>query len=242
VNLIWDVSADDASRVRTFLAKHGQTKFMKDREARNLRSDKPELTRDEVWTVLVGCLLTTQQRSGPASHVSRILDERPFPLSYERCREQPRAAKFCREVLTKSGGIRRAPTIGDEIEKNLRLLESRLWPALMRELNQLRAATTPSEEREVARYIARNFDGFGPKQSRNMIQWLGLSRYETPIDSRVTKWLNEFGFPIHLSAAPLSDEDYYCFVGDGFQALCAKASVYPCMLDAAIFESFDVSD
>jgi hypothetical protein len=65
------------------------------------------------------------------------------------------------------------------------------------------------------------------------------TRYEIPIDSKVTGWLNEFGFPIRLSAQALSDPNYFGFVSDGVQALCKKAGVLPCVLDAAVFSSFD---
>ena len=41
---------------------------------------------------------------------------------------------------------------------------------------------------------------------------------------------------------PLSDKGYYHFVSDGIQELCLKANVYPCILDAAIFSSFDEDD
>ena len=44
---------------------------------------------------------------------------------------------------------------------------------------------TPREtEAEVADYINDTFRGFGPKQSRNILQELGLTRYEIPIDNR----------------------------------------------------------
>lgn len=43
---------------------------------------------------------------------------------------------------------------------------------------------------EAANFIQDRFKGFVPKQSRNLFQTTGLSRYETPIDSRITKWLN----------------------------------------------------
>jgi len=91
----------------------------------------------------------------------------------------------------------------------------------------------------VAEYIAANLKGFGPKQSRNLLQWLGLSRYEIPLDSRITKWLNEFGFPVKLSATALQDINYYNFVSDGFQKLAKTADIYPCVLDAIIFASYD---
>lgn len=81
--------------------------------------------------------------------------------------------------------------------------------------------------------------GFGPKQSRNLLQGLGLTKYEIPIDSRITKWFNEFGFPVKLSASALSDLNYYKFVSKGLRELCDACNIYPCLLDAAIFSSFD---
>ncbi|MCK9270029.1 MAG: hypothetical protein WC271_07755 [Bacteroidales bacterium] len=84
-----------------------------------------------------------------------------------------------------------------------------------------------------------DFNGFGPKQSRNFLQALGLTKYEIPIDSRITTWLNDFGFPVTLTSSPLGDKGYYHFVSDGIQELCEKAEIYPCILDAAIFSSFD---
>ena len=66
-----------------------------------------------------------------------------------------------------------------------------------------------------------------------------MTRYEIPIDSRITKCLNRFGFPLRLSAGSLADEDYYTFISDGIQTLCREAEILPCVLDAAIFVSFD---
>ena len=93
----------------------------------------------------------------------------------------------------------------------------------------------------MAEFLADRIMGLGPKQSRNVLQFLGLTRYEIPIDSRVTGWLNEFGFPVRLSAQALSDPNYYCFVSDGLQVLCEEAGVVPCVLDAAVFSSYDAA-
>lgn len=107
------------------------------------------------------------------------------------------------------------------------------------QLSRLLGRTGARLERQVANFVDDNLAGFGPKQSRNFLQWLGLTKYEIPVDSRITKWLNEFGFPVMLSATALADRNYYEFVSEGIQSLCAKARVYPCVLDAAIFTSFD---
>jgi hypothetical protein len=68
---------------------------------------------------------------------------------------------------------------------------------------------------------------------------LGLTKYEIPIDSRITRWLNAFGFPFHLTAGALSDPHYYNLVSDGIQTMCKQSDVLPCVLDAAIFSSYD---
>lgn len=51
--------------------------------------------------------------------------------------------------------------------------------------------------------------------------------------------MNELGFPFRLSASALSDPNYYNLVTEGFQKLCEACGVVPCVLDAAIFASYD---
>lgn len=101
------------------------------------------------------------------------------------------------------------------------------------------ANSSPRLERETASFISASLKGFGPKQSRNMLQWLGLTRHKIPLDSRMIKWLNNTGFPIRLAAQGLADEAYYCFVLDGIQELCKHAKVPPCIFDVAVFASFE---
>ena len=98
---------------------------------------------------------------------------------------------------------------------------------------------TTETERKSAELIIDNLKGFGPKQSRNLLQSLGLTKIEIPVDSRIIKWLTAFGFPLKLSATALSDESYYNFVLVGFQRICEACDIFPCVMDAAIFSSFD---
>jgi len=46
-------------------------------------------------------------------------------------------------------------------------------------------------------------------------------------------------FPVPLSSAALGDEAYYVFLSDILRELCIKAGVLPCVLDAAVFASYD---
>lgn len=239
MQIIWEVEPQDVARVHTFFRAYEADPFVQERRRRNLAITKPSLDKVVVWDALVGCLLTTQQRSGPYSAISRFMGERPFPLGYDLCQSQKNLEIWAQKTLIKFGGIRRANILAGEIQVNFTNLESGLWPELLQQLDALRQPHDATDERAAAEFIRNNFKGFGPKQSRNLLQWLGLSLYEIPLDSRIAKWLKEFGFPVQLSAAALADPSYYNLISDGFQQLCAQSDLVPCLLDAAIFTSFD---
>lgn len=84
--------------------------------------------------------------------------------------------------------------------------------------------------------IAEIILGFGPKQSRNFLQHLGLTCFEIPLDSRLQKYF-EKELNWYISAKGLSDIKYYHLVMDSIQELCRQAKIYPCLLDAAIFNN-----
>jgi hypothetical protein len=195
--------------------------------------------RDVFWRQVVACLLTTVQRSGPNSFVARFLRTEPFPLTYQICIGQTDAENYTKDVLTKFGGIRRTNIISKQVATNLGKLKGETWEATCDSLDKLRETPNRSTEREVADYVRREYDGFGPKQSRNLLQSLGLTRYEIPIDSRITDWLRKLGFPFPLPAQALGDPDYYVFVMDRIEELCQACNVIPCILDASIFTSYD---
>jgi hypothetical protein len=235
----WRIDRRDAARVKALIREQSNNAFVKHRKSKNLAREKRSVRRSEFWRLMVSMRLTSIQRSGPRSHVTKFNRTRPFPLSYPAVRGAKRPKAFIAHALKRASGIRFVPTIARQLTHNFELLESGGWDQTLGQCNRLVRPVSPDVEREVARYIDDEFKGFGPKQARNLLQALGLTRYEIPIDSRVTEWLNEFGFPIALSAAALADRDYYEFVLDGVQALCEKAGVYPCILDAAVFAMRD---
>lgn len=235
----WIIDDADTQKVQSFVKEWSDDPFVRARIERNLADSKPLVTREAFWSGVYTCLLTTQQRSGPTSPVTKFLLLKPSPLRLGACENQKDLSAYATRVLSNSGGLRRTTIIGKELQANLPMLQGEAWKEVMQYLEAIRLEQTVEAERAAANVIQEKFRGFGPKQSRNMLQYLGLSRYEIPLDSRVTKWLRAFGFPIGLSAAVLGDSDYYEFVLDAVQALCRKAKVYPCLLDAAIFASFD---
>lgn len=239
MKLSWHITKNDIALVKTMVARYRDHPIVYDRISRNLSASKPLVTKERFWKTLVMALLTTQQPSGPKSAVIRILETSPFLLSYNNCLTSKNIAEFAAQTLIDFGGIRRHGVIGSELSTNLEKLESQLWPKLLEMLNNLRTATDQSTERMTADFLALNMKGLGPKQARNLLQALGLTRYEMPIDSRVVKWLKIAKFPVPLNPTALSDRDYYCFVLDGIQDLCNAAKEFPCVLDGAIFASFD---
>jgi hypothetical protein len=146
-------------------------------------------------------------------------------------------------ALSAFGGLRRGPTVAGQAAANLARLEAGDWLRVEKKFQELLLCRSRepqpgdfAEERQAALFVQADSDGFGPKQSRNFWQWLGLTRFESPLDSRVTAWLNsKHIFPFVLSAQALADENYYAFVMDGVHNLCAAAGILPCVFDAAVF-------
>jgi hypothetical protein len=239
MKLIWSVTKRDASYIKAFVREHKANAFVRARVERNVNGGHAQLTKAVVWRHLVSCLLTTQQRSGPTSRVQAFVSARPFPLGYGRIREAANIERFTAKAIRDFGGLRRADTIAKELAENAGWFEGARWTELRTRLEALPGARSHLRERETARWLAAGFRGRGPKQSRNFLQSLGLTKYETPIDSRIIKWLNTIEFPIHLSSVGLSDPDYYEFVSDGFRELAEAAGVLPCVLDAAVFAAVD---
>jgi hypothetical protein len=239
MDILWQIHKEDITKVQEFYNQYRLNPFVQNRIKRNVERNFSDFSREYFWKAMVSCLLTTQQRSGPNSSVTKFICSEPFPLSYAECKIN-NLAHFVQKIISDFGGIRRAPTIGEELENNLNWLEAKGWETIKNMFEELKHGDSSELERKWAEFIIDSvLKGFGPKQSRNLLQSMGLTKYEIPIDSRITKWLDKFGFPLKLSASALADKYYYNFVLDGFQKLCKASDIYPCLLDAAIFSSFD---
>jgi len=235
----WIVEDVDISAVKRLVEEKGNTLFVKSRMAKNvIGTNRPEINETNIWYSMISCLVTTQQRSGPDSKVNKFLTEKPFSLSLENCRKSKNLLDVMSTIIS-SKGIRRNITISEQAVRNFTSLESDNWKVVKDILLELSNNSNREIERKAARKVQDYFTGFGPKQSRNFLQSLGLTKFEIPIDSRITKWLNEFGFPIKLSSNSLSDQNYYEFILDAVIQLCDACDIYPCILDAVVFSNSD---
>ena len=235
----WVYSARDVDVVRGLVAARESDAFLQLRKKRNVDRDRPAPSRERFWMAMIGCLLTTQQRAGPGYPVNRFLNLDPFPLRYEECVRQDDLESYVQNTISAFGGIRMAPTIAQRANANRARLENGLFEYLVTMLLDLEGIRDKRAERTIARTIDIELVGFGPKQSRNLIQWIGSSVYEIPIDSRLIKWIADKLSLEFLDPDRLSNLTYYERVLDLVQDLCASASVLPCLFDAAVFSSYD---
>ena len=206
-----------------------------DRRKRNIDgSESIVISKDEFWKGMLGALLTSVQRSGPSSPIAKFLEQDPNPLSLVNCKKSQNLEDYAVNLLREFGGIRRYNQIAESLTYNLEILESKKWK-ILDELNRKLPFKNHLEEQEIANKLM-DFKGIKSKQSRSLIQSLGITRYEIPIDSRVMEWLNnEIRFPIKLSSKGMQDENYYRFILTGIRTLCQEAEIFPCELDAMIF-------
>lgn len=246
MNLQWAVDQGDCAVVDQLIQREKDKEFFKIRIGRNVSGPPPEISHERIWKAFVLCLLTTQQRSGPGSAVMKFLCAQPFPLDLTTFRANYTSEGFA-AVLRSYGGIRRSPTIANQLFENLQTLENGGWQLVDEMVKRLmdQRCREPQDmdkrlERDMAVALDAGFAGIGPKQARNFWQHLGLTRYEIPVDSRISKWLSRVSFPIALSANLLANADYYNIVLDGIQLLCKASGVLPCLLDAAVFASYDL--
>ena len=236
-------SRDDVARVRNVVTSMADHAIVVERRERNVNRRGIDLSHATIWERQIGCLLTTRQKSSEDSAVQRFIRSTSPLLSLRQCEKARDIARLAESELSAFGGIRRTTIVPKQIAHNFHRLKARGWSELDALLSPLRKAPQSKEmERVCATGVDRLLKGFGPKQSRNLLQWLGLTQHEIPIDSRVIKWLRELGNSdsLHLlSSAALGETKYYCCIMDTIQALCAEAEVLPCIFDASVFASFE---
>jgi hypothetical protein len=233
----WIITLEDEARYREFVSKYRTAPKVEERWERNVQRTNVVISEDIVWECVVSCLLTTQQKSGRGSRVEQFIDSEAQLLSFPFCRESKSLADIATTSL-KTAGLRRTDRIAVEVVHAMDIFKNN-WQEFESELNKLNEHSAVGTERTAARWIQTKLKGFGPKQSRNLLQWLGLSQHEIPLDSRMIKVLKNLNFPVPLSATALADENYYCFIEDGLQDMLARIGVIPCIFDACAFASFE---
>jgi hypothetical protein len=121
------------------VAQQSQRRFVVERIRLNVESEPPAIDQETIWRTHMQCLLSSQQRLGPDSLVSVLLDSRPFLLSLAECRQQG-AYQLVHKTLREIGATRFTNTIPERVDTNLARLEQGGWAELQGWIARLRAA------------------------------------------------------------------------------------------------------
>lgn len=235
----WNVSEDFLEKIRKIVDENKDSNIARERRDKNIKREGIELTRDSVWKIIVGCHVTSNQKSGENSPSEKLIQSgKSFLLNYKKCLHK-NAEDLTGEL--KKNQIRYNKQIAEELLDNLHTLESGGWDELIQHLESIKERHTRQDEKNVIVYLLGKgrLKGIGPKQSRNLLQWLGLSVYEIPIDSRGCKILKDCGCNFVPSAGGLQDETVYEYMEQGLQLVSEKLGIKPCILDACLFNSLE---
>jgi hypothetical protein len=245
--LNWTIHEEELSTIKDFYQRYEHTPMVNRRRRKNVDRVGLEFSRDQFLRAILCCLATSQQRSGPDSKVARFFRLQPFPITEDFCRANRRSLTESLQAQLSKAGIRFSERIAGFFTTNLKRLDDSRWQ-LLQDLGDYVAAGQEDEdwERNLARRISTESEvqsfklaGFGPKQARNLLQIMGVTRYEIPLDSRVLKWLGHYGFPYPLAEGQLQHSALYDILVDSIKEISCQIDVYPCLLDAAIFASVD---
>jgi hypothetical protein len=236
----WIIDTTSLRRWEKLVKDNWNEDLPRTRRAQIGRRKSINISKAAIWRALVGCQVTTQARSGPDSLVHQFLHSKSPALALSRIEAAAQPRKLLQREL-KAARLRRWDVVSANLSDIIATLEAGEWKVLLGHLESLRSRAKMQDEREVVEYLLGNeYPGLGPKQARNFLQWLGLSRYEIPVDSRALRKLRELGANFVPGAGALSDSEVYEFVQSGLQQIALRLGVFPCILDACIFASFDV--
>ncbi len=239
MKIIWEIGEHDVQKVSDFVSEQ-KNQFVESTIARNVNKNNSAISKDKILKAMLISLMTYQQNPGSAGNLSLFLRKEPFLLTNNFLFRQADVEKSVLDVLVSNGLTRYFDNVPRYFMLNYRHLFLSNWD-LLAKLEACRVKDmTVNEERELADHIDKIFKGFGSRQARRFLLLLGLTKYEIPIGVTTIDWLKRFGFPITCSPIALQDKSFYHFVSNGIQLLCEKASVFPCVLDAAILTESDI--
>jgi hypothetical protein len=193
---------------------------------------------DQFWKWLGLSLLSSQQRYRKGSPIEQLENGAEFPLPLTEFASLDEG-----QISDRLRHFRFRQRIALQLIANHHWLFCKGgWDSLQPTLSELllQRNSEPNRahkalERKTANMLALHLEGVGPKQARNLLQSLGLTRYEIPLDSRVVGWLqSRLGWNISIES--LTRPDYYEELLDRVQASCEAAGVLPTLFDAAVFE------
>ena len=238
---IMEIEKNDIQAVKKIIQDESHNGFVKNRMD---IINRPKTTNEDFWHAIIIGILTSHQKSGPDSQVAKILSKKPFQFSISILSSEKHVQSYVLGVLNSYKVIRFTNRISKFVHSNyFTFIHEK------EQINEMISSIVNSTEddraffeRKFCLFLIDKFKGIGPKQSRNVIQAIGLSKYEIPIDSRFIKWIKRFmNYELPLNSILLSSEDYYSLTLEIIQKMCKNADTIPAIFDACVFSSFDNS-
>ena len=142
-------SRADVMRVRDVVTRMADHAIVVERRERNVYRQGIDLSHKTIWRRQIGCLLTTQQKSGENSAVQRFIRSTSPLLSLRQCDKTKDITRLAESELSAFGGIRRTTVIAKQIAHNFRWLKAHGWNELDSLLLPLREAPQSKETERV---------------------------------------------------------------------------------------------
>ncbi|MGP1532134.1 MAG: hypothetical protein ACTTI5_08125 [Treponema sp.] len=234
---VWIIDDDVFNKIKKIVDENINSEIAKERMNKNINKIGIDISKNNVWKVLIGCEITTQQKSGKWSVTDKFLNSNSKLLDFDYCKKQD-ISFISKELQT--AGLRRYEKISEWLIQIIQEWESGEWDILLDKLSSINKNHTKDDEKEVISYLmSGKYKGLGLKQSRNFLQWLGLSEYEIPIDSRARKVLKDCGCNFVPGVSALQDKVTYEYLEKGMQLVSERLNIKPCILDACFFASLE---
>jgi thermostable 8-oxoguanine DNA glycosylase len=236
MELIWKLTDSDINKIRDFVNKNKNQKV--DRIiSRNINHIDRTIDKDSLLRTMLICLLSSETDSYPDGKIEQMLRKKPYLLNYEYLFKVRDIEILFREVFQTFGNTKYVNKVPRYFSTNFDFLEETDWDLELKINSSIENELTKSDERKLADLVDKSFKGFGSKEARSFLLALGITKYEIPIDYKLSKWLENFGFPIKFSKTALQDILFYHFISDGIQKLCEISDIYPCILYTSIQSS-----
>ncbi|MDE7371181.1 MAG: hypothetical protein K2N07_05480 [Desulfovibrio sp.] len=227
------------NRYKKLIDKYKGDPRVQKRNQHNVLRKNIYISEDSFWKALVIAILSTQSRNTEEFGKNRAELEID---NYEKMKNCKDIANRIRQLK----GIRYTNKKPESIARSMRILQEK-WKEIKKHLETLLNTTSLEKEREVADYLRETFKGnqIGLKQSRNIIQMLGISQYVIPLDSRVMKVLEANGGirepkqkkPLQSRAGYYDIEEQINELCEHLNGQCGDFVVKPCNFDICAFIS-----
>lgn len=82
MKLLWQIEDTDIAEVKAFYEEYKRNELVSQRREANVEGNWQGFSPPKFWKAMTSCLLTTQQRSGPMSAVTREKAIKKDSLTY----------------------------------------------------------------------------------------------------------------------------------------------------------------